>query len=268
MLNQRSTHASPTRRLRNLCSQVSPGGASAESEAATAPVPKGRVYQLRKKHFSKAQSISYENTDPLLIVRGERQYLYDEAGHQYLDTRNNVGHVGHSNKRVAAAVAAQVAVLNTNTRYLHQNISLLAEKLAATLPDPLEVCFFVNSGSEVAVGETVILLHPPLPLVVISMGMERGCRKMTVSSMATLRQTTWPCGWPGPTPETTASSWSTGPTTVTPPPCWTYRRTSTSTSAARAVSRGSSRRGRANCPSCLMPLPCRRRRCCCCCTLG
>ena len=77
-----------------------------------------------------------------------RRQSYDEAGNQYLDTRNNVGHVGHSNARVARAVSEQVYSLNTNTRYLHQNVSLLAEKLAATLPAPLEVCFFVNSGSE------------------------------------------------------------------------------------------------------------------------
>ena len=40
------------------------------------------------------------------------------------------------------------AVLNTNTRYLHDSIIRYAERLAATLPEPLRVCFFVNSGSE------------------------------------------------------------------------------------------------------------------------
>ena len=38
--------------------------------------------------------------------------------------------------------------MNTNTRYLHDNIIKYAEKLTATLPDPLNVCFFTNSGSE------------------------------------------------------------------------------------------------------------------------
>jgi 4-aminobutyrate aminotransferase-like enzyme len=41
-----------------------------------------------------------------------------------------------------------MAVLNTNTRYLHTNIVAYAERLTALLPDPLSVCFFVNSGSE------------------------------------------------------------------------------------------------------------------------
>ena len=39
-------------------------------------------------------------------------------------------------------------MLNTNTRYLHGSVIDYARRLAATLPDPLHVCFFVNSGSE------------------------------------------------------------------------------------------------------------------------
>eukprot|EP00913_Durusdinium_trenchii_P018891 g17752.t1 len=96
----------------------------------------------------KLRSISYANTDPLLILRGEGSYLYDEAGNSYLDTRNNVCHVGHSHPRVARAVAQQVEQLNTNTRYLHPNLCLLAKRLTETFPtgSGLEVCFFVNSG--------------------------------------------------------------------------------------------------------------------------
>jgi 4-aminobutyrate aminotransferase-like enzyme len=39
-------------------------------------------------------------------------------------------------------------LLNTNTRYLHENVVQYAERLTALLPDHLEVCYFVNSGSE------------------------------------------------------------------------------------------------------------------------
>jgi 4-aminobutyrate aminotransferase-like enzyme len=59
-----------------------------------------------------------------------------------------VAHVGHSHPRVVAAARQQIGILNTNTRYLHDYINRYAEKLAALLPDPLSVCFFVNSGSE------------------------------------------------------------------------------------------------------------------------
>jgi 4-aminobutyrate aminotransferase-like enzyme len=61
---------------------------------------------------------------------------------------NNVPHVGHSHPRVLKAAARQMAVLNTNTRYLHPSIVEFAQRLRATLPEPLSVCFFVNSGSE------------------------------------------------------------------------------------------------------------------------
>jgi 4-aminobutyrate aminotransferase-like enzyme len=49
---------------------------------------------------------------------------------------------------VVRAIQEQVALLNTNTRYLHDNILCYAERLTALLPDPLRVCYFVNSGTE------------------------------------------------------------------------------------------------------------------------
>jgi 4-aminobutyrate aminotransferase-like enzyme len=81
-------------------------------------------------------------------VRGWKQYLFDEEGYRYLDAYNNVAHVGHNHPRVVAAAQKQIGVLNTNTRYLHDNINRYAEKLTALFPASLSVCFFVNSGSE------------------------------------------------------------------------------------------------------------------------
>jgi len=91
-------------------------------------------------------SVSYGR--PLKVVRGWRQYLYDETGRAYLDVYNNVPLVGHSHPRVARAAAEQLALLNTNTRYLHDNVLRYAERLTALMPAPLRVCYFVNSGSE------------------------------------------------------------------------------------------------------------------------
>ncbi|HET7504022.1 MAG TPA: aminotransferase class III-fold pyridoxal phosphate-dependent enzyme [Kofleriaceae bacterium] len=85
---------------------------------------------------------------PLRIVRGFRQYLYDDDGHRYLDAYNNVPHVGHCHPRVVRAAADQMSVLSTNTRYLHDALEDYAERLTATLPDPLAVCFFLSSASE------------------------------------------------------------------------------------------------------------------------
>lgn len=102
--------------------------------------------QLRKKYIGSSLRLSYKK--PLKIVRGFMQYLYDEKGQKYLDTRNNVPHVGHCHPRVINAAQKQMCVLNTNTRYLHDNLVLYAQKLSAKLPDPLNVCYIVNSGSE------------------------------------------------------------------------------------------------------------------------
>jgi 4-aminobutyrate aminotransferase-like enzyme/Ser/Thr protein kinase RdoA (MazF antagonist) len=105
-----------------------------------------QLKRRRNEHISKALSLSYRR--PLHIVRGRAQYLFDQYGHPYLDCVNNVCHVGHSHPKVIEAAENQMRKLNTNTRYLHQNILDYAERLCATLPDPLQVCFLVCSGSE------------------------------------------------------------------------------------------------------------------------
>ena len=102
--------------------------------------------ETRKRLLGRNLSVAYRN--PVNIVRGEMQYLYDDEGRRYLDAYNNVAHVGHCHPQVVAAGIEQMRSLNTNTRYLHDLIVRYAERLTATLPEPLEVCYFVNSGSE------------------------------------------------------------------------------------------------------------------------
>jgi len=104
------------------------------------------LLRSRRMHVGSSLSIAYEQ--PLKIVRGSGQYLYDHRGRPYLDLVNNVCHVGHCHPHVVAAGQHQMERLNTNTRYLYDGLAEYAGRLAATLPDPLEVCFFVNSGSE------------------------------------------------------------------------------------------------------------------------
>lgn len=111
-----------------------------------AHLPRATTLKLREAYIGPSLSIAYRKH--LKIVRGYMQYLYDEDGHKYLDAVNNVPHVGHSNPRVVSALSSQAAVLNTNTRYLHDMLVLYAKKLCAKLPEPLRVCFFVSSGSE------------------------------------------------------------------------------------------------------------------------
>lgn len=85
---------------------------------------------------------------PVHLVRGEGVYLYDSDGASYLDCYNNVASVGHCHPHVVEALTRQAGLLNTHTRYLHENVVEYAERLAATLPGDLSVCMFVCTGTE------------------------------------------------------------------------------------------------------------------------
>lgn len=112
------------------------------------PVEPSRAQTLAARKVNTGGNLSLGYKKSLKIVRGWQQFLYDDTGQRYLDAYNNVPHVGHCHPRVVEAARQQMTVLNTNTRYLHDNFNLYAERLAATLPDPLNVCFFLNSASE------------------------------------------------------------------------------------------------------------------------
>ena len=105
-----------------------------------------QLLKARKQNLGRGMSLQYE--EPLYIVRGSGVNLIDNWGRKYLDTVNNVAHVGHEHPRVVKAGQKQMALLNTNSRYLHDNITALADKLKETLPPELNVFHFVNSGSE------------------------------------------------------------------------------------------------------------------------
>jgi len=100
----------------------------------------------RKEHLGKSLSLSYE--EPLKMVRGDGVYLIDHMGRRFLDTVNNVAHVGHEHPGVVRAGQQQMALLNTNTRYLHDNINIFTRELLSTFPEELSVIHLVNSGSE------------------------------------------------------------------------------------------------------------------------
>jgi 4-aminobutyrate aminotransferase-like enzyme/Ser/Thr protein kinase RdoA (MazF antagonist) len=140
--------AAPSQRAVYLGLSPDPNVLLGIPEAAFPPAPPSKAETLaeRRKRIGYNLSISYR--EPLKIVRGLGVHLYDDAGQPYLDCVNNVAHVGHCHPHVVAAGQRQMGVLNTNTRYLHDSINRYAERLAGTLPEPLCVCFFVNSGSE------------------------------------------------------------------------------------------------------------------------
>ena len=104
------------------------------------------ILELRRSHLAPSLSISYK--EPLHIVRGAGQYLYDDQGREYLDGVNNIQHVGHCHPAVVKAAHEQYEKLNTNTRYLDDTIVQYARELTSHLPKGLDVCYFTNSGSE------------------------------------------------------------------------------------------------------------------------
>lgn len=99
----------------------------------------------RTELLSKTLSISYDK--PIKMTGAAFQFMYDKLGNTYLDTRNNIPHVGHNHPVVVEAGQRQMARLNTNTRYLYDELIEFSEKLLNKFPPSLNKVFFVNSGS-------------------------------------------------------------------------------------------------------------------------
>ena len=110
---------------------------------------KDEVIKLRSEFLTPALVTYYR--DPIMIVDGHMQYLFDETGKRYLDAFAGIVSVsvGHCHPRVMEAVNEQNSRLqHTTTIYLHPNIAKFAEKLVSTLPKGLDTVYFTNSGSE------------------------------------------------------------------------------------------------------------------------
>ena len=107
------------------------------------------VLALRKQYLNPAIFLYYKN--PIMLVEGAMQYVWDETGKRYLDGIGGIVtvSVGHCHPHVTAAANKQNETLqHSTTLYLQPNVALYAEKLASKMPGDLKVCYFVNSGSE------------------------------------------------------------------------------------------------------------------------
>src|ERR1700722_2377871 len=96
---------------------------------------KAEVLALRKQYLSPGLITYYQ--DPLLIVEGKMQYLWDETGKQYLDAFPGIVtvSVGHCHPKIVQKVRPQVGPLqHTTTIYLHPTIGHLGKKLADKMP--------------------------------------------------------------------------------------------------------------------------------------
>lgn len=104
------------------------------------------LWQRRAHSFATVQEHYYRN--PPRIERGWREHMVGTDARSFLDMVNNVALLGHGHPVLADAVARQWRRLNTNSRFNYGVVVELSERLAATLPDPLDTVFLVNSGSE------------------------------------------------------------------------------------------------------------------------
>ena len=75
---------------------------------------------LSERHRFLGQNLSISYRNPLKIVRGWRQYVYDDTGRAYLDAYNNVPLVGHSHPRVVRAIRDQAEKLYVQHRMMEQ----------------------------------------------------------------------------------------------------------------------------------------------------
>lgn len=114
---------------------------------------------LRKKKEYLIPCVYHFYKEPMQLVRGEMQYLYDTTGKQYLDCFAGVSVVncGHCNPQITEVICQQVKTLqHTTTVYLTENIVNLAEQLAQITPGQLQKTFFCASGSEANEGAALL----------------------------------------------------------------------------------------------------------------
>jgi len=107
------------------------------------------VLAMRKQYANPAIFTMFK--DPIMIVEGHMQWLFDDTGKRYLDMLAGIVTVscGHCHPKVTAAIRDQVERLqHATTIYLHPGMPAFARKLASKMPEGLDVTYFVNSGSE------------------------------------------------------------------------------------------------------------------------
>ncbi len=150
------------------------------------------VLALRRTHLTPSLTTMYR--EPLMIVEGKMQYVFDETGQRYLDGFGGIVtvSVGHCHPRVLAAVRAQSERLqHATTIYLHPAIGLLARKLTGTFParSGLSVVYFVNSGSEA--NDLAVLMARVFSSSHDVIGLRNGYHGGSQAALALTAHSTW-----------------------------------------------------------------------------
>jgi alanine-glyoxylate transaminase/(R)-3-amino-2-methylpropionate-pyruvate transaminase len=110
---------------------------------------RAEVLAMRKAYMNPAIFTIYR--EPIMIVEGHMQWLFDETGKRYLDLFAGIATVscGHCHPKITSAIHQQVDTLQHGTTiYLHPNVAQFAKKLASKMPAGLDVTYFTNAGNE------------------------------------------------------------------------------------------------------------------------
>ena len=133
-----------------------PAGVVAPIASSYKGPSKDDVKHRRQRYLHPVHNHLYGD-DPVMLVQGARQYVWDEAGTRYLDMFGGVAtvFVGHSHPRITALVREQAALINhTCILYLNPHVVDFCELLAKKLnqgnkeEDEEWVVNVVSSGSE------------------------------------------------------------------------------------------------------------------------
>ena len=151
---------------------------------------KADVLAMRRQYCHPSTFLYYR--EPLMLVEGFMQYLYDETGRRYLDMFAGIVTVscGHSHPKFVERIKAQIdAIQHTTTIYLHPNFPLMAKRLAGKMPAGLDVTYFVNSGSEA--NDLAVLMARAYTGNNDVIGVRNGYHGGSPSTMALTSHSTW-----------------------------------------------------------------------------
>ncbi|HVX86998.1 MAG TPA: aspartate aminotransferase family protein [Phycisphaerae bacterium] len=153
---------------------------------------KADVLAMRHQYLSPALFHLYK--DPLMLVEGHMQYLWDDTGKQYLDAFAGIVtvSVGHCHPKITPKVQEQLATLtHTTTIYLHPTIALFAKKLAEHFPpnSNLTQTYFTNSGSES--NELALLASREFTANIDILSLRNGYHGGTSNTMGATAHSSW-----------------------------------------------------------------------------